>query len=297
MSFVAAAAAFGVSAHPDFETLAAKLDDWCQNARRGGASLVVFPEYGAMELASILPASVSSDLQGSIAAMQDFLPSWRALHRRLAKAHGLYILAASFPERQTVGRYRNVARLFGPRGGEGTQEKLMMTRFERERWHISAGQGVNVFATALGRIGVAICYDAEFPLIARAMADAGATLLLVPSCTDTLHGYHRVAVGARARALENQFHVIQSPLVGLAPWSPAIDENHGAAAIYGPPDLGFPADGILASGAIDVPGLVFAEIDPARVDAVRKAGAVLNHLHWAEQGGQAMAPAHLVPVD
>lgn len=296
MTFRVASAAWGVSAHRDFASYSDNFSQWCADARAGGASLVVFPEYGTMELASILAPSIARNLHASIAALQEWLAPLRELWRAQAAKHGLYILAPSFPERQEDGRFCNVARLFGPNGGEGAQEKLIMTRFEREQWHIAAGAGINVFDTALGRIGVAICYDAEFPLIARTMAEAGAMLLLVPSCTDTLHGYHRVAVGARARALENQFYVIQSPLVGEAPWSPAIDENHGAAAIYGPPDLGFPADGIIAAGEIDRPGLVFGEIDPEKVTAVRKDGRVLNHLHWSEQGALALAPACLVRV-
>lgn len=297
MSFVAASAVWDVSAHQDFASYAGKFAQWCERARAGGASLAVFPEYGAMELTSLLAPGIARDLHASIAALQEWLSHLRALWREQAIRHGLHLLAPSFPERLDDGRYCNVARLFGPKGGEGAQQKLIMTRFEREQWHIAAGNGIHVFETALGRIGVAICYDGEFPLIARAMAEAGATLLLVPSCTDSLHGYHRVAVGARARALENQFHVIQSPLVGDAPWSPAIDENHGAAAIYGPPDLGFPADGIITQGAVDQPGLVFGTIEPEKVAAVRRDGRVLNHLHWREQGDVLLQPVRLVRVD
>ena len=69
--------------------------------------------------------------------------------------------------------------------------------------------------------GIAICYDIEFPLIAHAMARAGAELILAPSCTDTIAGANRVHVGARARALENQVYVAVAPTVGQAPWSPA----------------------------------------------------------------------------
>ena len=101
-----------------------------------------------------------------------------------------------------------------------------------------------MFDTALGRIGVLICYDSEFPLLARAQIEAGAQLLLVPSCTDSLHGYWRVRLAAQARALEGQCYAIQAPLVGNAEWSPAIDINRGAAGIFGPPDGAFPDDGI-----------------------------------------------------
>jgi hypothetical protein len=77
--------------------------------------------------------------------------------------------------------------------------------------------------------------------------------------------------------------------VGDAPWSPAVDANRGAAAVYGPPDIGFPDDGVLALGELDRPSWVFAEIDLDRVAEVREQGAVLNHRHWPEQAA-ATAP-------
>ena len=79
-----------------------------------------------------------------------------------------------------------------------------MTRFENEQWLISAGDEIRVFDTDFGKIAINICYDSEFPLIARQQVEAGADLILVPSCTDTQAGFHRVRLGCQARALENQ---------------------------------------------------------------------------------------------
>jgi predicted amidohydrolase len=165
-----------------------------------------------------------------------------------------------------------------------------MTRFERERWGVSGGTELRVFATTLGRIGVAICYDVEFPLLVRRLVEAGAELILAPSCTDTLRGYHRVRVGAQARALENQCVVVQSPTVGNAPWSPAVDVNVGAAGVYGPPDHGFPEDGVLARGRLDQAMWLFAEVDLERAAEVRAYGQVLNHRDWPEQTAGAVLP-------
>jgi predicted amidohydrolase len=90
-----------------------------------------------------------------------------------------------------------------------------------------------------------------------------------------------------ARALEGQCVVVHSPTVGPADWSPAVDENTGAAAIYGPPDLGFPATGVLAEGRLNAPGWIFAEIDRAAIARVRREGAVFNHAHWPESARRA----------
>jgi predicted amidohydrolase len=109
----------------------------------------------------------------------------------------------------------------------------------------------------------------------RAQVEAGAWLVLVPACTDSIHGFNRVRFSAQARALENQCFVAVAPTVGLAPWSAALDANHGAASVHGPVDRGFPEDGVLAAGGMDVPGWVFCTLDPRRdrAGAARGGGA------------------------
>ncbi len=292
-----AAAQYPVEALGSWEDYAAKLTRWVAQGAEGGADLLVFPEYGAMELASLDPDTMG-DLQGSIAFVSDLLPRVDALHAYLAARFGVHILAASAPWQAPDGRFRNRARLFAPGGAVGVQDKLIMTRFEREEWGIVGGEGLAVFETALGRIGVCICYDSEFPLIARAMVETGAEILLVPSCTDSLHGYHRVRIGAQARALEGQCYAVQAPTVGSADWSPAIDANRGAAGVYGPPDRGFPDDGVIAIGVLDQPGWVFADLDLEAVRAVRADGGVLNVAHWPEQPapGQARGGVVIQPL-
>ncbi len=287
---IVAAAQYPIDSFDSFAAYERKLSRWVAGAAARGAKLLVFPEYGAMELASLSPTDVAGDLARSIAAMQELLPRADALHAALARQHDVHISAATFPVAQDDGRYCNTARLFAPSGAVGTQQKLVMTRFERERWNISSGSGQRVFDTVLGPIGIAICYDAEFPLLVRALAQAGAEIILVPSCTDTVAGYNRVRVGSAARALENQCYVVTAPTVGEAPWSPAVDINVGAGAIFGPPDIGFDDDGVLAQGTANAPGWVYGAIELARVAAVRRDGQVLNHAHWADQPGSGVLP-------
>lgn len=290
MSFVVAAAQYPIEALSDWDAYAAKLERWLAGAKASGASLAVFPEYGAMELASLDPASMG-DLAGSLTFVAGLLPRIDDLHAVLAQRHGLHVLAATAPCRLDDGRYVNRARLFEPSGRWGWQDKLIMTRFEREQWGISGGRdGLRLFETALGRIGVITCYDSEFPLLARALVEAGAEVLLVPSCTDSLHGYWRVRHGAQARALEGQCYVVQAPTVGEAPWSPAVDVNRGAAGIYGPPDGDFPADGVVAVGELDRPQWVLAEVELGRLAQLRADGGVLPVRDWAAQPGAEPLP-------
>ena len=262
-----------------------KLAHWVADAAKRGAELLVFPEYGAMELATLDGPETAGDLEKSLWAVADRLEEADALHVKLAAEHNVHILAASAPARFEAdpgGRPVNRARLITPKGGIGIQDKQIMTRFEREDWDVIGGGPLRVFETTIGRIGVLICYDSEFPLLARPLAEAGMELLLVPSCTDTVAGFHRVRIGAMARALECQCVVVHAPTVGDVDWNPAIDVNHGRAAIYGPPDGFWPETGIIAEGAMDEPGWVMARIDLSRVARSRADGAVLPFAHWPE---------------
>jgi predicted amidohydrolase len=263
-----------------------KLARWVAQAAGAGADLLVFPEYGAMEYAAAAGASVAGDLGASLAAVSDALPEMDAAHADLAREHGVHILAASGPSARSGGRFVNAARIFAPSGRIGIQEKLIMTPFERD-WGISGGDGLCVFETALGRIGIAICYDSEFPLLVRAQAEAGAEIVLIPSCTEFVSGYHRVRTAALARALENACVTVLSPTVGDAPWSPAIDRNSGAGGVFVPADHSVSDTGILAEGPINDPRWVYAEVDLARLADIKAAGEMRNAADWPLQPGAA----------
>jgi predicted amidohydrolase len=272
-----------------------KLARWVGEAAAAGAQLLVFPEYGAMEYAAPSGASVASDLAASLAAVSDALPEMDAALAELARKRGVHILAASGPSARGAGRYVNAARLLAPSGGVGLQDKLIMTPFERN-WGISGGDALRVFETALGRIGIAICYDSEFPLLVRAQAEAGAQIVLVPSCTEFVSGYHRVRTAALARALENACVSVLSPTIGEAPWSPAIDRNAGAAGVFVPADHSFSDTGVLAEGALNRPQWVYAEVDLARLHDIKATGEMRNATDWPLQPGAAALAQHVEVV-
>lgn len=272
----------------------AKLAEWVADGARTGASLLVFPEYGAMQLAAF---AGSDDLHTQLDHVSALASDVDALHARLAQRYGVHILAASLPLRRDDGSAVNRARLIAPNGAIGVQDKQIMTRWERDVWGVCGAAPLRLFDTSLGKIGVLICYDAEFPLLARALVEAGAEILLVPSCTDTAAGYWRVRIGAMARALEGQCVVAMASTVGDAPWSPAVDANVGAGGIFSPSDKGFPADGVLATGELNAPGWTVGEIDRDAIDAVRRDGDVLVRAHWPEQQARLTASLEHVALD
>lgn len=264
-----------------FSDYEAKITRWVEAA--SDCDLLVFPEYGAMELASLGGPAIAADLEASLHEVARHEEARDRLHADLARRFDLHILAASgpaFPD--PAKRPVNRAVLFGPEGRIGHQDKQIMTRFEREDWDVVGAPGLRLFDTAVGKIGILICYDSEFPLLGRALVEAGAEIILVPSCTDTIAGFNRVRIGAMARALESQCVVVQSPTVGNVDWNPAIDENRGIAAIYAPPDGLWPESGIIAEGTLDRPEWVKAEVDLAKVAQSRADGRVLPFAHWPE---------------
>jgi predicted amidohydrolase len=282
-AFRLAAAQYDIGFLNSWDDYSAKIARWIAEAAGNGAKMLLFPEYFSMELASLFPEEVYKSLSKQLTEMQTLLPDFVMLFSDMAEQHGVYIVAGSFPIRLADGRYRNRSFLFRPDGTTDHQDKLQMTRFENEHWLISGGEEIKTLDTEFGRIGINICYDSEFPMIARKQVEAGADLILVPSCTDTLAGYHRVRIGCQARALENQCYVVQSPTVGHAPWSEAVDVNIGAAGIYTPVDYGYPDNGILAIGELDQTQWVYADIDLASIAHIRKTGQVFNYRDWPGQ--------------
>lgn len=274
-----AAVQYPVAWLPDWAAYEAKMAALVAEAAGQGARLILFPEYAAMELASLLPPGGDDDL--GICGLQALLPGFLDLHRRLARQYGVILVAGSFPVEIAHGTVVNRAHVLAP-GGEGHQDKLMMTRFEREDWSITGGDALTVFDCDWGSFAIAICYDVEFPTLVRAQVAAGAELILAPSCTDGLAGFHRVRLCAQARAIENQCFVLQAPLVGEADWSTAVDINIGRAGLFAPADRGFPADGILAEGPLNQPAVVTGPLDLAHLRHTRRDGQVLNHRDWPE---------------
>ena len=260
-----------------------KTERWVKEAADQGAKILLFPEYNTMELASLFPQSVYSSLSEQLVALQTLHEAFLNLFQGLAQEYQCYIQAGTFPVCIADKVYRNRAYLFMPNGECDFQDKIMMTRFENEQWFISAGNELKCFDTEYGRIAINICYDSEFPLLARQQVEAGANLILVPSCTDTVAGFHRVKIGCQARALENQCYVVQACLVGDAPWSEAVDVNVGAAGVFTPVDYDFPSNGILESGEFNVPQWVFSTIDLQNCEKVRAQGQVFNYRDWSRQ--------------
>lgn len=289
-----AVAKYRIDAPRSFAEFADKQARWLGEAKRAGAELAVLPEYLALELGASFGAATQGDLHASLVAIQTYHGAWLELYGLLARELRMHVVAGSFLLDNGRGRYRNRSYAFAPDGGVLWQDKLQLTGFEKRAAVIEAGDALRVFAMGELRAGIAVCYDIEFPLPVRAQCEAGARLLIAPSCTDTDAGATRVRVGCLARALENRCFVAQAVTAGDAAWSPALDVNTGEAAIYAPMDVGLPADGIVAVTRGDQAWAV-AELDFVALEASRAQAQVANDRDWAGQGAPAIERAALAP--
>ena len=257
---------------PGFALWRERLEGEVAFAAMRGVEMLVMPEYAPLEMA----AQPTPDLHAELRTACDMAEDAVIAACEIARQHRIWLLPGTLPFR-SGNRIHNRAPVINPQGQVAYQDKHCMTRFESELWRIDAGQPPKVFDTDFGRIGVSICYDLEFPSLTRAQVEAGAWLILAPTCTDSLAGFTRVQVAARARAMENQCFVALAPTVGMAHGIATLDENRGRGGVYGPIDRGFEDSGIVAEGIMDRQELLIVELDPARLEAVREHGAVRNH--------------------
>lgn len=287
-----AVAKYTIGAPRSFAEFADKQAKWLSEARASGAEVAVLPEYLALELGATFGAATQGDLHASLVAIQAYRQAWLDLFGLLARELRLHVVAGSFLLDLGQGRYRNRSDAFAPDGGRLWQDKLQLTGFEKQAGVIEAGDALKTFEIGTQRVGIAVCYDIEFPLPVRAQCEAGARLLLAPSCTDTEAGATRVRVGCLARALENRSFVAQAVTAGEALWSPALDTNTGEAAIYAPMDVGLPADGLLAQTRAGQ-RWAYADLDFAALEASRVRAQVANDRDWTGQGVPAIARARV----
>ena len=217
---------------------------------------VMFPEIFTTQLLSFMD---TSDLGRAVRNMNDYTGRYVELFKELASHWNVHIIGGSHPT-ITDGKLLNTAYLFTPEGKVFTQNKIHLTRWEREKWKGDPGHHLNVFDTPFGRISILICYDIEFPELSRMVCEQGADIIFVPSCTDDRQGFWRVRYCCHARAIENQVYVAVTGTVGNLAVE-GLGLHFGQAAIITPSDFPFARDGIAAEGVLNMEQIVIADVD------------------------------------
>ena len=231
---------------------------------------LLLPEYFTVQLFSTMPVDWTA-LQ-RINQLADLTPRYLEMGQRLAQEHRLYLLAGSHPVYRGGDLY-NVAHLFTPSGRYYTQDKLHITPSEREAWNIRPGKSLAVFDTPLARIAIQICYDIEFPELARLLALAGTEIIFVPFSTDEKTAFQRVKITAQARAVENYIYTVTSGIAGNLPRRGYLI-NYAQSAVYTPSDFAFPIQAMAGEADPNVETVVIADLDLTTLAVQREVGSV-----------------------
>lgn len=255
-----------------FEDFADQVEYFVETAADYRSDFVVFPEFFSVQLLSQKTLTQLPAVEG-IRKLSEMTDQFMELMSRLAKDYGLYIVAGSHPM-QIDGTLQNVCPIFAPDGSHNLQSKLHITPSEKKYWGITGGNDLQVISTPKARVGVLICYDAEFPEAARHLADEGAEIIFVPYCTDDRQGYLRVRYCSQARAIENQLYVVTAGIIGNLPSVPAMDIHYGKAAVFSPSDHQFARDGIQAEADSNVEMLLVTDLDINDLYRCRASGSV-----------------------
>jgi predicted amidohydrolase len=257
-----------------------------EEARRAGADYVLTPEMtNIMELKrERLFASIAPE------ESDPCLAAFRALARRLA----IYLHVGSLAIKVSPDKAVNRSFLID-RNGEiaARYDKIHMFDVDlangesyRESRNYRAGDIAVVADLPWGRLGLTVCYDLRFPALYRALAEAGASFLAVPSAFTQQTGEAHWHVLLRARAIENGSFVLAAAQGG---------RHENGRDTFGHSLIVDPWGRILAEGGSE-PGLVLAEIDPAQVAAARARIPSLQHGRRFELIEPMAEPAHLHAV-
>ena len=238
------------------------------------SDFVVFPELFTLQLLALEENRLSP--ADSIEALTRYTPRFIEKMREMAIGYNINIIGGSHPTRTDDGEIQNVAYVFLRDGSVHAQEKIHPTPNERYWWNIQGGDEIGVIQTDCGPIGVLICYDSEFPELARRLADEGARIMFVPFCTDTRPAYLRVRYCAQARAIENQCYVVMSGNVGNMPNVANMDIQYAQSCIITPCDYPFARDGIAAETSENVETVAVADLDFTDLSWARAQGTVRN---------------------
>ena len=252
-------------------------------AKNAGADYVQTPE-----MTNVLAAKREQLFAVVVEEPQDTsLATFRELARKLA----ITIHVGSLAIRISPDKAANRGFLIDPKGDIAARyDKIHMFDVDlgngesyRESNNYSPGENAVVCDLPWGRLGMTVCYDLRFPALYRAMAEAGATMLAIPSAFTKQTGEAHWHVLNRARAIENGSFVFAAAQGG---------KHENGRETFGHSLIVDPWGRILAEGGTE-PGVVMAEIDLAEVAKARSRIPSLEHGRRFEIVEPLAEPTHL----
>ena len=252
-------------------------------AKSAGADYVLTPEMTnilAARREQLFAVVVDEDADTSLATL-----------RELARKLGIYVHVGSLAIKISPDRAANRSFLIDPKGDIAARyDKIHMFDVDldggesyRESRTYRPGEQAVLSDLPWGRLGLTICYDLRFPALYRALAEAGATMLTIPSAFTRQTGEAHWHVLLRARAVENGCFVFAAAQAG---------KHENGRETFGHSLIVDPWGRILAEGGTE-PGVVMAEIDVAEVAKARARIPSLQHGRRFEIVEPLAEPTHL----
>lgn len=237
--------------------------------------VALFPEFFNAPLMGLETHRNSVE---AIRYLARYTPEIRDAISRLAVSYNINVVAGSMPLVDEDDELYNVAYLCKRDGTIESQYKLHPTPHEKKDWSMEGGDALRLFETDFGRIGILICYDVEFPELARLLSEKEMQILLVPFWTDTKNGYLRVRRCAQARAIENECYVAIAGNIGNLPKVDSVDIQYGQTAVFSPSDFAFPHDAIMAETTPNTEMTLIVDVDLNKLQELQNEGSVRNYL-------------------
>lgn len=244
----------------------AHLEEFFDGAIREQVDWLVLPELPVLELLALHPNVPECEMPLLLA---EYAPAYEERLAEFSRRHRIAVVGGS----HFVGPPLRHVCAIAERGEIVRQSKNKPTGYERSPWGLGPGDGLRRLGDP--RVGVLVCYDAEFPEAARVLAEAGVSALFVPAFTETRRGFQRVRWCCQARAVENQIFVAHASLLGDLGGEP-VPTTYGSSAILTPSHDPFPERAILAETALGEEGLAIADLDFEALAASRATGDVRN---------------------
>ena len=251
----------------DLAANVATMQAMAREAAGNGARFVMTPEYALMlDGRGRVMREGALPIDGG-----DILAGMRELARELQ----VWLLLGSLTVRTEEERIANRSVLVAADGAiVASYDKIHMFdvtlpdgKVIRESSAYRPGDRATVADTPWGRLGMTVCYDLRFPGLFRALAQAGAQIITVPSSFQRQTGKSHWHTLVKARAIENECFIVAPAMCG---------DHPGDRQTYGHSLIVDPWGDVLADGG-EAPGIVYAEIDVAHVAKVRRMIPSLEH--------------------
>ncbi|MCB9709223.1 MAG: carbon-nitrogen hydrolase family protein [Myxococcales bacterium] len=255
-----------------FEEFEQQCEFFVDTASDSKSDIVLFPELFTLQLLSL----VKPQAPGSAARrLAEFTTQYLELFGDLAVRYNVNIVGGTQLTVEDDELY-NISYLFRRDGSIGKQYKLHVTPNEKRWWGVEGGDTLEVFETDCGRIAILICYDVQFPELARIAVDKGAQILFVPYNTQERRGHLRVRTCAQARCIENHVYVVTAGCVGNLPFVENADIHYAQSGIFTPSDIAFARDGIAEEASPNLETVLIHDLDTELLRRHKRQGTVQN---------------------